>query len=76
MADIAELGFQIDSSQAATAADNLDKMANSADRAASGTSRIINAIQKVTDQIGAMTSVIGNSSDGFDRMVDAQLKTI
>jgi len=47
--DIAELGYQIDSSQAATAADNLDRMSASSTRAQTATERL----KASTDAMGA-----------------------
>lgn len=38
--DVATLGFEIDSSQAASAADNLDKMSQASDRAQSATAKL------------------------------------
>lgn len=49
MADLAELGFVIDSTQAASAADNLDKMSASSARAQTATERL----QASTDAMGA-----------------------
>lgn len=47
--DIAELGYSIDSSQAASAADNLDKMSASSGRAQTATERL----KASTDAMGA-----------------------
>lgn len=47
--DVAELGFQIDSTQAASAADNLDKMSAASSRAQTATQKL----QAQTDAMGA-----------------------
>lgn len=54
MADIAELGFSINSSQAATAAENLDKMSASSDRAQTATAKMQAQIDRLTDSVKNM----------------------
>lgn len=56
MADIAELGFAIDSSPAAAAADNLDKMSAASDRAQTATEKMEAQVKRATDQARAAAS--------------------
>ena len=57
MADIAELGFEIDSQPAERAAENLDKLAESAGKAERGTTTILASIERVVREIQNLVNV-------------------
>lgn len=72
MADIAQLGFAIDSSQANTAAANLDKMTEASARAEAGSARVVRQAQATADsirQVGEQAQrAAGVTSTSYDAM--------
>lgn len=74
--DIAQLGFEIDSSPAATAAENLDKMTASAAKAESGTAKVAAQVERAVQEIRALSDVSRGGASGVERMVQAQLESI
>lgn len=70
--DVAELGFQIDSSQAASAADNLDKMSASSDRAQSATAKL----QASVDAMGASARAYTAFGREVEQFLQSEAKTL
>ena len=68
MIDIAQLGYEIDSSQARTAAKDLDRMAAVADKAERVARRLSSAANGSINGIGGMGAAASNAGAGANRM--------
>lgn len=70
--DVAELGFSIDSSQAASAADNLDKMSAASGRAQSATAKL----QAQTDAMGASARAYVQFGREIQQFLESEAKDL